>query len=144
MKQVLDDIEEQHPTTSQQLVFGEIVHWVTIVASVLALLAAPLALARPAHNLLNPNRVLAAVWSGRTPAQIWTAAGAEFPGAHFYLRHPTLGDGVAQLTVVLGCSIVLLAMVPTVISYLRRRMYFYAGMCVATCLLVALPMLGCV
>ncbi len=142
MKPATDDIEEQHPIDRQQLVFGELVHWLTIGASVLALLAVPLALAWPARNLLNPNRILAAVWSGRTPADIWAAADGGFPGAHFYLRHPTLGDGLAQLTVELGCSIVLLAMVPTALSYLHQRLYFYAGLCGVICLLVVVPMLG--
>lgn len=125
-----------------QLMYGETVHWLTVVSCLISLIAPVVALVRVDRNVLNPHFLFAALWDGKGPNQIWQEVGTGFPGGHFYLRNMSAGDGFALFGIALGCSAALWALLPAVAQYAKEREYFYAGVCLFTAVLIALSMIG--
>jgi hypothetical protein len=95
-------------------------------------------------NVLNPNKVFSAIFSGAKPDAIWGMASTGiFPGAHFYLRHISSPDAWAMLGINLGCSVGLWGLVPAVMyQAVKEKNWFeaIAGLCLI--LLILFSMLG--
>lgn len=126
------------------LIFAGVVHWVTIVSCVIALISPVFILLFPQNNVLNPNLVYGAIFSGASPAEIWKmSATGSFPGAHFYLTNLFTGDGFSHFGVALGCSVGLWALLPAMYVMLKREKdYLYFAICSMLVILILLAMTG--
>lgn len=126
------------------LIFAGIVHWLTIVSCLIALVAPVFILLFPENNVLNPNLVFGAIFSGATPAEIWKMSPTgSFPGAHFYLTNFFTGDGFAHFGVALGCSVGLWALLPAMfVMQKREKDYMYFFICSLLVILILLAMTG--
>jgi len=123
-------------------IYATIIHWITLFTSIAALFLPIFILGNPSNNVLNPNTIFDAVFKGATPEQIWQTAGG-FPGAHFYFGNLLKADSWAQITVVLGCSVGLWGLIPTVIYQIfKEKDYFYAVVGLVLTVLIALSMTG--
>lgn len=138
------EYEKQNTQTVpiHQRIYGGIVQWFTIVSAVIALIAPVFILAMPNRNVLAPNRVFSIIFNGQGKDVIWEQAASGFPGGHFYLGNIAAGDGFAQFGVVLGCSVVAWALIPTIVMYFRSKEYFYACVCLFIALLILFAMTG--
>jgi uncharacterized membrane protein YfcA len=125
-------------------VYASMVHWITIVASLLALFVPILILINPANNVLNPNIVFKEIFSGASPSEIWAnSSTGGFPGAHYYLSYLFKADSWAQFAINLGCSVGLWALIPTVvIQFFKEKKIFYAVLGTMLLTLIACAMLG--
>jgi hypothetical protein len=125
-------------------IYARLIHILTIASAVMALFMPIFILAFSGANVLNPNKVFAAIFSGAKPGEIWAlASGGNFPGAHFYLRFPRAPDAWAMFSINLGCSVGLWALLPAASRQLvKEKNYFeaFAGFCLA--LLIFLSMVG--
>lgn len=125
-------------------VYANIVHWVTIISTILALVTPVLVLMFPEQNSLNPNVIFDAIFNGATTDEIWAMSqtGA-FLGGHSYLTHPGLMDSWALFAINFGCAVGLFATIPAVIiQVFKEKDYFYAILGVIFIILVFLPMVG--
>jgi hypothetical protein len=95
-------------------------------------------------NVLNPNRIFAAIFQGAGPAEIWAMSSAgTFPGAHFYLRFPGAPDAWAAFVINLGCSVGLWGLLPAIVlQFTKEKDYFEAIAGVLLALLILLSMTG--
>jgi hypothetical protein len=102
-------------------VYGGVIYWLSIAASLICMVGPFLAVLFPEHNLLNPHYLFYAIWQGMTPRQLWEPAGGGFPGPHFWLRSLFKADGIVQLGIVLGCSSAGIAFLATAFTYLGKK-----------------------
>jgi hypothetical protein len=125
-------------------VYAQTVHLITIISAIVSLFVPILIMAFPEADLLNPNRIFAAIFSGAKPGEIWALSKAGgFPGAHFFLRFPRAPDAWAMFGINLGCSVGLWGLIPAVVIQIKHeKNYFEAFMGIILGLLLLLSMLG--
>lgn len=62
-----------------QIVYGEIVYWITILAAILCMLGPLLAVADVDNNLLNPHYVFAHIFNEEEPGGVWALSAKDEP-----------------------------------------------------------------
>jgi hypothetical protein len=127
-----------------QIVYGEIVYWVTIVACIICMIGPVVSVASPDNNILNPFKLFNAIFQGKSPEMVWQEVGGGFPGGHFYWRNFTSGDGFTQFGLALGCSVALWALIAAAFAYLVEKIYLYVFLALWVGMLVFLAMVGVV
>ncbi len=137
-------LETLPPLPLSNRVYGTVIHWITIVCSILALFIPLAILIDPSNNILNPNLIFRAILDGATPADIWAmSATGGFPGGHYYLCFLTQADSWAQFAINLGCSVGIWGLIPTVaIQLIKEKNWFYAFIGILLAFLILLAMLG--
>jgi len=136
--------EEAPKMPRAQIVYGEVIYWVTVVSCIICMGGPVIAMLAPENNVLNPHYLFAAIFEGKSAETVWQEVGGGFPGGHFYLRNLTSGDGFTQLGLALGCSCALWALLAAAFSYLSARIYLYGILALWVAMLVSLSMIGIV
>ena len=130
-----------------QLHYGVVAHWVSFASCLIALAAPVLILLFPGHSPSNPNLIFGALFEGKRPAEIWAAAGAPFESTGFwklFLGNFFTPDGIATLSVALGCSVTLWALIPALWQFIKKKEYFYVCVSLFVMALITLAMSGLV
>ena len=130
-----------------QVYYGKVIHWITIAACLITLFAPIFILLLPHRNLLNPSLIFDAIFEGKKPAEIWTAAGVSFKSGGFwklFLGSLLTPDGFAAIGLVLGCSVTLWALIPAVWQFFKKKEYFYVCVSLFVMALITLAMSGLV
>ena len=130
-----------------QRAYAAVSHWVTLAVCLAALAAPVAALALPGACRLDARTMFGALFSGDKPETIWARAGVDFPALGFWglLREAwATPDGLAMMTVALGCAVTLLALLPAALAHLARRDWWHAALAAAVAGLSALAMSGAV
>ena len=130
-----------------QLHYGVVAHWVSFTSCIIALAAPVLILLFPGKNLSNPNLIFGALFEGKRPAEIWAAAGVPFETMGFwklFLGNFFTPDGFAMLSVALGCSVTLWALIPSVWQFAKKKEYFYVCVSLFVMALITFAMSGLV
>ena len=135
-------VEEIPKMPRAQIIYGEIVYWVTIVAAIICMIGPVIAMSNVENNVLNPHFLFASIFEGKSAEAVWEDVGGEFPGGHFYLRHFTHGDGFTQFGLALGCSVALWALIIVAFAYLSEKTYLYVFLALWVALLVFLSAAG--
>ena len=134
---------EQAPKIPRvQIIYGEIVYWITIIACIICMIGPVISVAAPEKNVLNPYKLFNAIFQGKDAQTVWQEVGGGFPGGHFYLKHFTYGDGFTQFGLALGCSVALYALVAAAFAYATDKIYLYTGLALWVAVMVALSMIG--
>lgn len=136
--------EEKPKMPREQIIYGEIVYWITIVSAIICMIGPVIAMSSVDNNVLNPHYLFAAIFEGKNAETVWQEVGGGFPGGHFYLSHFTFGDGFTQFGLALGCSVALWALIAVAISYLSEKKYLYVFLSLWVALLVFLSAAGIV
>jgi len=134
--------EERPKMPREQIIYGEIVYWVTIAAAIICMIGPVIAMSNTDNNVLNPHFLFAKIFEGKDAQTIWEEVGGGFPGGHFYLKKFTFGDGFTQFGLALGCSVALWALITVAISYFAERTYLYVFLSLWVALLVFVSMVG--
>ena len=137
-RQVLDAMPKSHK------IFGSTVYWVTIFSAIGAFFVPVFILANPANNVLNPNIIFGAIFSGAAPAEVWShSVTGAFPGAHFYLRHIAQADSWAMLFIAIGCGFGLFGLIPAAVYQIKsEKDWFCAALGIIIALLIFLSAIG--
>jgi hypothetical protein len=124
--------------------YAQAVHVLTIVSAIMSLFMPIFVLVFSDANILNPNRIFAAIFSGATPADIWALGSTgTFPGAHFYFQYPGAPDAWAMFGINLGCSVGLWGLLPAIgYQIFREKNYLEAIGRILLALLILLSMAG--
>lgn len=125
-----------------QILFGEIVYWITIVSAIICMVGPLVAMLAPENNVVNPYFLFAAIFAGKTAPEVWAQASGGFPGGHFYWHHLTTGDGFTQFGLALGCSVALWALLAAAFAYVKERSPLYTMLSLWVALLVVLSAVG--
>lgn len=130
------------PIAPSERIYANIIHWVTIVSCVLALLAPVFILLNPDNCILNPTQIFDMIFAGAKPAEVWaTATTGSYPGAHYYFSLFSKADSWAQIALNLGCSVGLWALIPASIRQLTKEkspLYGILGLVLAAMILLAM------
>ena len=137
-------LQEKPQMPRAQIVYGEVVYWVTIVACIICMVGPVISVAAPENNVLNPFKLFNAIFQGKDAATIWQEVGGGFPGGHFYFKKFFYGDGFTQFGLALGCSVALWGLLTAAISYFVERIKLYALLALWVSFLVFLSMVGIV
>jgi hypothetical protein len=127
-----------------QLVYGEIIYWVTILACLICMIGPAISVAAPNNNVLDPYKLFNAIFAGKTAEEVWQEAGDGFPGGHFYLKHMTYGDGLTQFGLALGCSCAIWGLFATAALYASEKRWLWLVLSLWVATLVLLSMFGVV
>lgn len=116
-------MEERPKIPLVNIVFGDILYWVCIIACIIAMIGPVISILWPDNNIANPYHIFDLVWEGKNPGEVWAATTAEgkYPGAYFWMQHLTKGDGITQLGAWLGCICGLLATFFVGLIFLFKR-----------------------
>lgn len=127
-----------------QLIYGEFVYWLSIIAALICTVAPIFAIAFPQGDILDPHLLFSAIWAGKSPDAIWQQAAGGFPGWHFWLHNLSSGDAVIQFGIELGCCCAGLGLLVTSISYLTQkpRLYGWAIAALVIAIFIALAAAG--
>ena len=125
-EQVINEYKPNIPKSN--LICADIVHWVTIASSLIALFAPIFILIDGNNNVLNPNVIFGAIFNGASADEIWALSSTSaFPGAHYYFQFPQSADAWAMFGVNIGCAVALWGVAPAVVLQLfKEKDYFYA------------------
>ncbi len=136
---------EERPTMPRsQLVYGEIVYWVTIVACIFCMIGPVISMKNVDNNVLNPHFLFAGIFEGKSAETIWEEVGGGFPGGHFYLDNLSLGDGFTQAGLALGCSVGLYGLIAVSFLFIKEKNPLFAFLSLWVALLIVVAMLGVV
>jgi hypothetical protein len=128
-----------------QIVYGETVYWITVVSTLIVIIGPALSLIFLDNNVMNPLGSFNAIFSGQSPAEIWTASrDGAFPGGHFYWNNMFTGDGFTHFGVVLGCGVALPALLAAAVAYIASKSYGFALVCLWVAFLVFFAAAGIV
>jgi hypothetical protein len=135
---------EKGSLAQSHAVYAQTVHVITIISAIISLFMPILIMAFPDANILNPNRIFAAIFSGASPGEIWALSKAGgFPGAHFFLKFPRAPDAWAMFGISLGCSVGLWGLIPAIAIQIRKeKNYFEALAGIILGLLLLFSMFG--
>ena len=127
-----------------QIVYGNIIYWLCILAALICTIGSVLAIAFPSKNIMDPHYLFFTIWEGNKPEAVWQQTGGGFPGGHFWLHNLNTWDGFTQFGLVVGCSCAFLALLATSIAFLRKkpRSYGWALVSLLVASLVILSALG--
>ena len=127
-----------------QKIFGNNVYWVAILLAVGAFFSPVFIFANPSNNVLNPNIVFGAIFSGASPAEVWShSVSGVFPGAHFYIYYITKADSWAMILIAIGCGFGLFGLIPAVIYHIiKEKDWFCAALGAIIATLILLSVLG--
>lgn len=123
------------------IIYGEIVYWMTIVGSIIAIVGATIAMVG-AKNYLDPSYVFSAIWQGDHTVAIWEGAVGHIPEGHWYLPRLADGDALAMLGLAVGVFSVIPAMLGSAIALLRKRQILFATLALVAALLCITSCLG--
>ena len=87
-----------------QVVYGQIVYWLCLVAALICMIGPALAIVFPDNNVMEPHYLFGTLWKGSNPETVWQQVGSGFPGTHFWISNLNSWDGFTQLGFVIGCS----------------------------------------
>ena len=128
-----------------QIVYGEIVYWVTILSALIVTIGPTLALIFTDNNIMHPNFTFGAIFAGKSIGEVWAASKTGgFPGGHFYLQNLMSGDGLTQLGLALGCGVALPGLIGSIYAFMRERSWGFVALSAWVALLVAVSALGLV
>lgn len=122
-------------------IYGEIVYWCTIAASLLVIVSTTGAFLG-LHGLVDPAYLFSSIWSGTDVAGIWLNATGQLPEPHWYLQQLWNADSLAMLGIVLGIISVVPASFAAAIIFFKQGQGVFGVMGLLTGLLVLLPCLG--
>ena len=104
-----------------QLVFGEFIYWLSVVAAIVCSIGPVIALLFVDSNIMNPHFLFASIFEGNTVDIVWGEVGGGFPGGHFWIDRILTGDGFTQFGLVIGCASALPALLATALVFTFRR-----------------------
>jgi len=125
-----------------QLVYGEIIYWVTILACLICMIGPAISVAAPDNNVLDPYKVFNAIFEGKTAEEVWQEAGDGVPGGHFYLTHISYGDGLTQFGLALGCSCAIWGLLAAAGAYASEKRWLWVALSLWVVLMVVLSVIG--
>lgn len=125
-------------------VYGNIVHWLTILSAIMALFAPIFILVSPSNNILNPNIIFGQIFSGANLETIWAGSAlGGLPIGHYYLQNLGAADSWGMIAIAIGCSVGLWGLIPAiVIQIVKERDWLYAVLGTALLALIAFAMFG--
>ena len=126
-----------------QIVFGDIVYWVTVLACILTIVGPLISFIFMDGNVMNPHYLFDSIWNGDKPEMVWDKVAAQEPNGHFWTHNLTAGDGLTQLGIVIGCAVGMPALLIAGLIYgFKEKAWMQAVMALWVTALIVVSVLG--
>ena len=127
-----------------QVVYGQIVYWLCIIAALICMIGPALSIVFPDNNLMEPQYLFGTLWEGSNPETVWQQVRGGFPGGHFWINSLNTWDGFTQFGFAIGCSSGGLGLLVATILFLREkpRSYKWALLSIFVASLIFLSAVG--
>ena len=137
-------MEEKPKVPFANIIAGDTLYWVCIIASVFAMIGPCIGILFPDNNVANPFLVFDLLWEGKSAKVIWevTTSAGKFPGPHFWIEDLTKGDAISQLGLWLGCVCALPAAFFAGLTFLFKKNWMYWLMSWWVCFTVIYAMMA--
>jgi len=137
-------MEQKPKIPVENIICGQILYWICIIGSWLAMIGPIISLLFPENNLSSPYQAFDLVWGGKKPAEIWNVllSGKNFPGPHFWIHHLPKGDAITQLGLWLGCSCAFPATFIIGIIYLFKKDFIFFIISMGVAFMIFYAMFG--
>jgi len=109
------------------LAYGQIVYWITMASSFIAMIGSVIANVTKA-NFITPTYWITAIWQGKSTAEIWEPVTGSLPVGHWYLNCLATGDGITALGISIGVFSVILAMVVAGIILFKEKQILFGAL----------------
>lgn len=107
-----------------QIVYGEIVYWVTIASAMICIIGPTLALLFMDSNVMDPSFTYGAIFAGKSASDVWALSQTGgFPGGHFYVSNLLTGDGFTQFGLAIGCGVALPGLLGATIAFAKSKSF---------------------
>jgi hypothetical protein len=136
---VADDVRPVIPVSG--VIYGELVYWITILGSIIAIIGATMAMFG-AQNYLDPSYVFSAIWEGKSTVEIWEGAKGQIPNGHWYLPRLGNGDALAMFGLALGVFSVIPGMIGAAIVMYRKKDFLFGTFTTIAVILCITSLLG--
>jgi len=122
--------QEERPHISPAgIVYGDIIYWCTIVATIVVLAGSFLTFTSTS-NYIDPAYLLSSIWQGKTVDEIWQGAVGASPDGHWYLSVLGTGNGLTAAGIALGVLGVTPAIFGSAIYLYKEKQKFYGSLAV--------------
>lgn len=122
-------------------VYGDIVYWGTVAATVLTILGQMVSFMTKS-TFLAPSYVLSSIWQQKSVEQIWNGAIGHLPQGHWYLQHLSTGPGITEMSLAFGVFIVIPAMVGSGYMLFRERNRLFGSLAMTAAVITTVSMVG--
>lgn len=134
---------EERPSISKAgIVYGDMIYWITIVATFIVLIGSVMTFTMTEGNYLAPSYMLSAIWQGTKVDDIWIGAVGAPPNGHWYMEHLTSGNGITAFGIALGVFSVIPAIFASAYYLYKDKEKFYAVLGAIGGLITILAMMG--
>lgn len=123
------------------VVYGDMIYWGTILASVLTLLGEIISFVTR-NNYMSPTYLLSSIWQGKSVDQIWQDGAGGMPAGHWYLDQLATGDGLTTAGLALGVFTVIPAIAGSALVLAKQGQWLYALLAVIAGAITTLALLG--
>jgi len=118
--------EDRPSVPIYNVVYGDVVYWITFATCIISLVGPMFAVLFPEKTVMNPYFTYALIFEGMTGSEIWAALYGEFPWLHrIWWEHFFTGDGFTMFGMVIGCTVALWALIPTIFALAKEGLYIY-------------------
>jgi hypothetical protein len=122
-------------------VYGDIVYWGTVTATILTILGSIFSFVSN-NNFLAPSYVLSSIWQQQSVEQIWEGAIGHLPQGHWYIHHLTTGNGITEFGMAFGVFIVIPALIGSGMILFRERSHLFGSLAMTAAIITTISMLG--
>lgn len=124
------------------IVYGEVVYWTVLTASIVVIIGSVLAFVTEA-NFASPSYWITSIWEGKSTTEVWEESTINsLPPSHWYLSHLATGDGLAALGISLGVFSIVPALVCSAVVLLKRKSFFFGSLALIAAIIVMVAMVG--
>ena len=125
------------------VVYGDVVYWITFATCIISLIGPMFAVLYPDNTVMNPYFTFALIFEGMTGADIWAALYGDFPWLHkIWWENFFTGDGLTMFGMVIGCTVALWALIPTIFALAKEGLYYYIFFSLFVMLMIVLSASG--
>jgi hypothetical protein len=140
-------ITNQRPAMpASQILYGDTVYWLCVLAAIACMIGPMLALFNVDNNMANPHYLYGAIFSGKSPEQLWAGLteAREFPGGHFWMTHFGMGDGFTQFGLALGGFVAAPALAVAALAFIKEKKYIWTGLALWVTFMIMVSCIGVV
>lgn len=132
--------EEERPAVPVAgIIYGDIVYWGTILATVIVLIGSVVTFVTD-FNYIAPSYLLSSIWEGKPVDEIWQGATGAMPEGHWYLSELNTGNGVTTAGLAFGVFTVIPAILAAAVALYRDGQALFGSLAVVAALITIAAM----
>ncbi|MGD8568346.1 MAG: DUF1634 domain-containing protein [Gammaproteobacteria bacterium] len=135
-----EDEHERPAAPLAGIVYGDVVYWLTIVATVVVIIGSIVTFTTH-DNYIHPNDLLSAIWQGKDVEAIWKISHGSLPDGHWYLSQLTTGNGLTAGGIALGVFSVIPGILGAAFVLYRQKQILFASLAIVAAIITSISVI---